>query len=450
MPVTVINSNPTTSNSTRNTPNKPSLAFSATDFQRWNQTTSVVHMPAKLLGKDKIPKVRGELVKAIGEKKVAAIQALSPTKYCIQFTSSSYRHERDVNGITFQGVTLTPHPAYEEVKSVFVDRAPLQMPDAYLFELLAPYGHVLGVEHLKVKGFQNVKSGTCRVSMVITKSIPNIIKISNIQLSFRYRGQPPFCFVCQEVGHIGRDCPKSRKAQRNTLNADLDPEDLLHKLNNVKESDLHVKLNNSKKVRQAAPSGAAATSSSPPSLITAGPPHIPIQSLGSNTHTSNVNSNNNIHTSSNITPHNNVNNNQPKHTINEINTSSSSPSSPTLGDNISKLKNVFNILADMDSKAISAAVSRSAAVQSTTSMHKSASSSCSAQSSHDLRETISTLKNVFQQPSEIGSTAESVAGPSFESLACETQSAAAESTAFVVCDVGASYLSFRLIFNYLP
>ena len=141
----------------------------------------------------------------------------------------------------FRGATLTPHPAYEEVKSVFVDRAPLQMSDSYLFDLLAPYGHVLGVEHLKVKGFQNVKSGTRRVSMVINQSIPAVMRISNIQLSFHYRGQPPFCFVCQEVGHAGRDWPKSQKAHRNTLNnADLSPEDLRHKLNNVKEGDLRV------------------------------------------------------------------------------------------------------------------------------------------------------------------------------------------------------------------
>ena len=106
--------------------------------------------------------MRGDIVKAIGEKKVAAVQALSPTTYRIEFTSSSYRHKRDVNGVTFRGVTLTPHPAYEEVKSVFVDCVPLQMPDSYLFDLLAPYGRVLRVEHLKVKGFQNVKLGPSR------------------------------------------------------------------------------------------------------------------------------------------------------------------------------------------------------------------------------------------------------------------------------------------------
>ena len=119
--------------------------------------------------------------------------------------------------------------------------------------------------------------------MVINKSIPAVMKISNIQLSFRYRGQPPFCFVCQEVGHAGRDCPKSRQARRNTINkADLSPEDLRHKLHNVKEGDLWVKLNNFKKVGQVPEGGPAATSSSsPPSLTTSALPHKPHQGTSS-------------------------------------------------------------------------------------------------------------------------------------------------------------------------
>ena len=40
MPINVVNSNPTTS-----TPNTAPLTFPATDFHRWNQTTSVIHLP---------------------------------------------------------------------------------------------------------------------------------------------------------------------------------------------------------------------------------------------------------------------------------------------------------------------------------------------------------------------------------------------------------------------
>ena len=162
----------------------------------------------------KIPQLRKELINAIGERKVAAVQALSPTRYRIEYRYSWDRHAADINGIAFRGIQLTPLPAYEEVKSVFVDRAPLQMQDQYLYDTLAPYGRVISIQHLKVKGFPSVKFGTRRVSMVITKPIPANINIGGFSVSFRYRGQPPTCFVCQEVGHTGRGCPKSRQARK--------------------------------------------------------------------------------------------------------------------------------------------------------------------------------------------------------------------------------------------
>ena len=190
------------------------VTFSAADFQRWNQTTSVVSIPQRLIRSSKIPQLRKEIIQAIGERKVAAVQALSPFKFRVEFRRSSDRHAADINGIAFRGIHLQPLPAYEEVKSVFVDRAPLQMNDSILFETLAPYGRVISIQHLKVRGFESVRSGTRRVSMVLSKAIPANINIGGFLVSFRYRGQPPTCFVCQEVGHTGKDCPKSRRAQK--------------------------------------------------------------------------------------------------------------------------------------------------------------------------------------------------------------------------------------------
>ena len=142
------------------------------------------------------------------------MQALSPIKYHLQFKRSSDRHAAEINGIAFRGVQLTLLPAYEEVKSVFVEKAPLQMQDHYLYEALAPYGRVIGVQHLTIKEFQSVRSGTRRVSMVVTKAIPRIINIGGFPVVFNYRGQPTQCYVCQEVGHASKDCPRSRQSRK--------------------------------------------------------------------------------------------------------------------------------------------------------------------------------------------------------------------------------------------
>ena len=186
-------------------------SFTKEDFAKWNQTTSVFYLPKRLVGKSKVTSLRSELVKAIGESKVSVVQALPGLKFRVCFVSSSFRQYFDIYGLNSRGLTITPFPAYEEVKSVFVDRAPPQMPDKYLYDCLAPYGRVISVKHLTIKGFPSVQSGTRMVSMVIEKAIPAEIRTMGFQLSFRYRGQPPTCFACQEVGHTARDCPKSSK-----------------------------------------------------------------------------------------------------------------------------------------------------------------------------------------------------------------------------------------------
>ena len=188
--------------------------FTAADFQRWNQTTSVVHIPSRLIKNSKIPQLRKELINAVGVRKVSAVQALSPIKYHIQYKRSSDRHAAEINGIAFRGVQLTPLPAYEEVKSIFVEKAPLHMQDNYLYQALAPYGRIIGVQHLTIKEFPSVRSGTRRVSMVVTKAIPRILNIGGFPVTLNYRGQPTQCYICQEVGHASKDCPKSRQGRK--------------------------------------------------------------------------------------------------------------------------------------------------------------------------------------------------------------------------------------------
>ncbi len=160
-------------------------SFTKEDFAKWNQTTSVFYLPKRLVGKSKVTSLRSELVKTIGESKVSVVQALPGLKFRVCFVSSSFRQYYDINGLNFRGLTITPFPAYEEVKSVFVDRAPPQMPDKYIYDALAPYGRVISVKHLTINGFPSVQSGTRMVSIVIEKAIPAEIRAMGFQLSFR-------------------------------------------------------------------------------------------------------------------------------------------------------------------------------------------------------------------------------------------------------------------------
>ena len=119
------------------------------------------------------------------------------------------------------------------------------MNDNILYETLAPYGRVISIQHLKVKGFDSVRFGTRRVSMVLTKAIHANINIGGFLVSFRYSGQPPTCFVCQEVGHTGKDCPKSRRAQKSAK--EQQQQDGKKQQNKKGQDDLTIKIQGSER-----------------------------------------------------------------------------------------------------------------------------------------------------------------------------------------------------------
>ena len=208
------NINKNAKSSIHNNTNTSNIKFTAVDFQHWNQTTSVVHTLMRLGKTSKILQLRKELINAIGECKIAVVQAFSLIKYRIEFKYSSDQHAVEINDIAFRSVHLTALSAYKEVKSVFVEKAPHQMQDNILFETLVPYGGVISVQHLKIKDFPPVRLGTRRVSMVVTKAIPSTNNTRGFPVTFNYRGQPIQCFVCQEVGHASKDCPRSRQERK--------------------------------------------------------------------------------------------------------------------------------------------------------------------------------------------------------------------------------------------
>lgn len=174
--------------------------FTAEDFAKWSTNSSCFRLPKRLIAKYAIKDVRVALIEAIGAERVCAVQALPDNKYRIVFTSSSYKIGYDINGLSFRGVNITPTPAYEQLVQVFIDRAPLHMPDEYFFSSMSPFGGVVHVQDLRVRDFQNIRTGTRMVTMSVLKPIPTELQIANFLCSVCYKGQPPFCLVCKASG----------------------------------------------------------------------------------------------------------------------------------------------------------------------------------------------------------------------------------------------------------
>ena len=99
------------------------------------------------------------------------------------------------------------------------------MPDTDLSSALAPYGRVIGVQHLTVRSYNNIRTGTRMVSMALEKPIPSELTIASFSCSVKYQGQPKYCFACQSFGHFGRQCPKSaaKRDRLTTNNKNNDP-----------------------------------------------------------------------------------------------------------------------------------------------------------------------------------------------------------------------------------
>jgi hypothetical protein len=191
--------------------------FTAADFANWNTTTSCFRFAKRLIGKDAIKDVRVALIEAIGAERECVVQALPDNKYRIEFTSPSYKIGYDLNGLNFCGVNITPTLAYEQLKNVFVDRAPLHMPNEYISSSLSAYGHVVSVQDLCVRGFKAIRTRTCMVTMSILKPIPVVVKIVNFPCSVRHTGQPPYCLACNVFGHFARRCQQGKsQAPRKT------------------------------------------------------------------------------------------------------------------------------------------------------------------------------------------------------------------------------------------
>ena len=199
--------------------------FTAEDFAKWNTTSSCFRLPKHLIGIAAIKDVRVAIIEAIGDERVCAVQALPDNKYRIEFTSPSYKIGYDINGLNFHGVNITPMPAYEQLVQVFIDRAPLHMSGKYLFSSLSPFGHVVHIQDLCVRGFQNIRTGTRIVTMSVLKPIPTELQIANFLCSVRHKGQPPFCLVCKAFGHLARNCPQGPSKTSATRKVPAKPAD---------------------------------------------------------------------------------------------------------------------------------------------------------------------------------------------------------------------------------
>ena len=71
------------------------------------------------------------------------------------------------------------------------------------------FGVVLSVHQCFFRDFPSVANGTRRLVLSFRDSIPSSVSVSDFPVRVFHAGQPVFCSICHESGHLPRECPFS-------------------------------------------------------------------------------------------------------------------------------------------------------------------------------------------------------------------------------------------------
>ena len=102
----------------------------------------------------------------------------------------------------------------------------VEYPDEDLFDLPECYGtfkaHHARCLFFKENGYQNIENGVGVVEFTsLDRDLPRKLVTRELEIGFRYTGQPIMCFRCSSTEHVVKDCPKARNPvpMRDPVNA---------------------------------------------------------------------------------------------------------------------------------------------------------------------------------------------------------------------------------------
>ena len=105
-----------------------------------------------------------------------------------------------------------------EVTHVHVYGCPAKLNDCHVKTGLSAFGEVVGNVRRDTISFEGVKiqTGVRIVALIKNGAVPCKVKFCRAVLRVWHRGQEQSCFVCKDVGHKAKDCPKRSKVKAAT------------------------------------------------------------------------------------------------------------------------------------------------------------------------------------------------------------------------------------------
>ena len=114
----------------------------------------------------------------------------------------------------FEDTPIPVTPADCPTISVYLCDLPVEIPDDSVHSALKSFGDVFSVRSTMYKDFPSIRNGTRVLLISVKEPIPSSLNVLGFTCRTWYPGQPAFCSICRQSGHLPRSCPLSGLCRR--------------------------------------------------------------------------------------------------------------------------------------------------------------------------------------------------------------------------------------------
>ena len=167
----------------------------------------LLYFPEEIYKSVGVAEIAPHLLKALGPEKVSAVQFLREGRVRVTTKTVAYRDELLRGSVFRYGDVEVPVSAADALfVPVYVRDLPFEVPDADVVSAFQSLGVVLSIRPCFFKNFPSVANGTRVLRMSFTDPLPSSLHVASCPVRVWHPGQPAFCSVCRESGHLPRDC----------------------------------------------------------------------------------------------------------------------------------------------------------------------------------------------------------------------------------------------------
>ena len=174
----------------------------------------ILHFPPEVYLRRGVGDLAPLLVRALHESEISALQFLRGGLARVTVRSSAYREELLSSDFMFEDTPIPVTPADRPTISVYLRDLPIEISDDSVRSALESFGDVFSVRSTVYKDFPSIRNGTRALLMSVKQPTPSSLNVLGFTCRTWYPGQPSFCSICRQSGHLPRACPLSGLCRR--------------------------------------------------------------------------------------------------------------------------------------------------------------------------------------------------------------------------------------------